>query len=246
MRISGGAVLHATPARAWRALTDPAVLTAAIPGCETLSFERPAAAHLTLTASVASTGGLYSGRAEVTDRLQPEFLVIKAALAGESGSITATLRLQLAETSDSDPATQASYEVHADVAGDLAAIGQSLLTAAATRLATQFFESIDEFLAEKPRPVPAQVEASHIPDAGVSVTAAGHAKASVPGERPQHWYSRLPAGGRAHGRRSAAAGRRNMGASATRGQGFTPGVIVGAAAGIAAAKLGTLIARRNR
>ena len=37
MKISGSSVLHASPDRVWAAITDPAVLSAVIPGCDVLT-----------------------------------------------------------------------------------------------------------------------------------------------------------------------------------------------------------------
>ena len=37
MKISGSSVLHASPDRVWAAVTDPAVLSAVIPGCDVLT-----------------------------------------------------------------------------------------------------------------------------------------------------------------------------------------------------------------
>ena len=215
MRISGGAELHAPSAQVWQALTDPDVLEQAIPGCESLEPLSPGAARLTVTAAVGATTGICTGKARVTGRNRPESLVIEAALAGEPGTITAVAHLRLAEGGDG--ATHASYEADAEVTGPLAAVGQSLLAAAAARLAAQFFESVAALLAGQPERTENAAPAHEN----------GHGRASAPDRGKDMGAGAPPAGGR-------------------RGGGFAAGFLAGTAIGIAAAKLGTLIARRNR
>ncbi|MBO0776760.1 MAG: carbon monoxide dehydrogenase, partial [Actinobacteria bacterium] len=47
MKVTGGATLHAPIAAVWAALTDPATLAQAIPGCERLTATGPDTYDLT-------------------------------------------------------------------------------------------------------------------------------------------------------------------------------------------------------
>ena len=74
MKISGSSVLHASPDRVWAAVTDPAVLSAVIPGCDVLT---PTAANtfaLTVTLGVASIKGSYTGEVSFSDLVEPSLL----------------------------------------------------------------------------------------------------------------------------------------------------------------------------
>jgi uncharacterized protein len=166
MRLTGEATLRAPAGEVWAALTTPAVLAATIPGCEDLSPATPGAAQLTLTIAVAATRATYSGTVTRLQHQPPHHLQIQTTLTGEPGTITATADIHLAED---DSATHLTYEANAEVAGALAAVGQSLLQATATRLLTQVLESLDEHLTshEEPEPAPAEPGRSPVGAAGV-------------------------------------------------------------------------------
>ncbi len=145
MRVTGSATLHAPPGRVWAALADPAVLSQAIPGCEQLARTGPGTAQLTAAVAVASTPGTYTGEMRVTGRQAPHALALAATLTGEPGNVTGTAQIRLAGDPGGD--TTLSYDAQGEVTGLLAAVGQSLLAAAATRQAAQFFAAIDTALA---------------------------------------------------------------------------------------------------
>src|SRR6516225_7547604 len=100
MKISDTATMHAPAAQVWAALTDPAVLAAAIPGCERLELASPGNWRFTLTTGVASMHGTIRGEATVPDRREQASLTIDARGAGGPGTVTATVRLALAPRAD--------------------------------------------------------------------------------------------------------------------------------------------------
>jgi hypothetical protein len=268
MRVNGSFTLNAPADQVWAVLTDPAVLAGAIPGCEGLeSGEGPT--RLIVTATVAATAAAYAVDAHVTDRRRPDSLAVALEARGEPGSVTGTLQLRLA---DSDGATQVSYEADAEAVGQLAAVGRSLLAATVRRLATRFFEALGEALTREPdlatvgavqpgvTPATAAAAGQHVAPAaavGDSATtavpqadAAAAARAGATAQaaslsdtgaaaRVAEPPAAVPVGAAPSDLAVAARQRRP-------GQGFTPGVLVGAAIGVAAAKLGSFLARRNR
>jgi hypothetical protein len=210
MRVNGSFTLNAPVGQVWAALTDPAVLAGAIPGCEGIErADEPA--RLTVMATVAATTAAYAVDAQVTDRRQPDSVTVALEARGEPGALTGTLQLQLA---DSEGATRVSYEADAEATGQLAAVGRSLLAATVKRLATRFLEALDEVLTREP--VEAASPAARVAEAPAAVPMCPAAPEPMVAVR-----QRMP------------------------GQGFTPGVLVGAAIGVAAAKLGSLLARRR-
>ena len=66
MKISGSAVLHATPDKVWAAITDPTVLAGVIPGCQTLTDLGDHRFGLGITLGVASIKGSYSGEVSLS------------------------------------------------------------------------------------------------------------------------------------------------------------------------------------
>jgi uncharacterized protein len=228
MRVDTSFTLHAPAEQVWAALTDPAVLTGAIPGCE--RFEPgDGPARLAVTAAVAATTATYTVAGEVTGRDRPGSLVLALEANGEPGTLTGTVRLRRA---GEDGVTRLSCEAEAEATGKLAAVGQALLAATATRFATRLFEALDEQLTRAPDhdlpPAPAAAPAgpARVPPAAADPPGERSVPA-VPAAAPEAAAQRLP------------------------GRGFGPGVLAGAAIGgaalgVAAAKLGGLLARRKR
>jgi len=237
MRVDRSFTLHAPAEQVWAALTDPAVLTGAIPGCE--RFEPgDGSARLTVTTAVAATTATYTVAGQVMSRDRPGSLALALEANGEPGALTGTVHLRLA---GEDGVTRLSCEAEAEATGQLAVIGQALLAATATRFATRLFEALDEQLtSSSAQPVPAAGAPSAA--AAAPPTAAGRPPTGLPPAA-----SAVPAPAAAGGTTPAPAPA-PAAAHPPRlpGGSFGPGVLVGAAIGVAAAKLGGLLARRKR
>ncbi len=144
MKISGSSVLHASPDRVWAAVTDPAVLSAVIPGCDVLT---PTAANtfaLTVTLGVASIKGSYSGEVSFSDLVEPSSLTMRATGSGGPGTIDTTVAVAL--TGLSDGSTRVDYDADAMVGGMVGGVGQRVLAGVAKKTAGLFFAAIDEVL----------------------------------------------------------------------------------------------------
>jgi carbon monoxide dehydrogenase subunit G len=236
MRVDRSFTLHAPAEQVWAALTDPAALTGAIPGCE--RFEPgDGSARLTVTAAVAATTATYTVAGHVTSRDRPGSLALALEANGEPGALTGTVHLRLA---GEDGVTRLSCEAEAETTGQLAAIGQALLAAAATRFAARLFEALDEQLTSPPaEPVPA----TDGPSAAADVPSTAAEPPPAPTGLPFAATVVPPA---ATDQPPAPAPARAAHLTRLPGQGFAPGVLVGAAIGIAATKLGSVLARRKR
>jgi uncharacterized protein len=144
MKISGSSVLHASPDRVWAAVTDPAVLSAVIPGCDVLT---PTAANtfaLTVTLGVASIKGSYSGEVWFSDLVEPSSLTMRATGSGGPGTIDTTVAVLL--TPLGDGSTRLDYDADAMVGGMVGGVGQRVLAGVAKKTAGLFFAAIDEVL----------------------------------------------------------------------------------------------------
>jgi carbon monoxide dehydrogenase subunit G len=144
MKISDTATVHAPATEVWAALTDPAVLAAAIPGCELLEPTGPGSWRFTLTARVASIDGTLAGDATITHRQERTSVTLSASGAGGPGTVTATIRITL--TPGADGTTDLSYDADAAIGGQLAGVGQRMLASAATRMAGQFASALGQIL----------------------------------------------------------------------------------------------------
>jgi carbon monoxide dehydrogenase subunit G len=145
MRLTGTAILHAPPGQAWAALTDPAVLAAAIPGCSRLAPSGPDAYEFAIEAGAGTVHGTYSGEVRLFDRNEPQSFRLAATGSGAPGTVSIGVRFRLAAA---DAGTELAYDANGEVGGLLAAVGQRLITALAQRMTADFFSSVDAQLQE--------------------------------------------------------------------------------------------------
>jgi uncharacterized protein len=152
MNVSGSAVLHAPRDRVWAALQDPAVLVRTIPGCQQLEQVGPDFYRATVTAGVASIKGTYSGEVRLSDQAEPDSLVLHASGAGAPGTVSADVRVNLADVDGG--ATRLDYDADAVVGGVIGGVGQRMLVGVARKTAGEFFAAVDDVLTGRAERVP--------------------------------------------------------------------------------------------
>lgn len=171
MKVAGSHTLAAEPSRVWDALLDPAVLAAALPGCQRLEVTGPDSYAATVEAGVASISGTYDATVEVSDRLHGEAYTLRAVGAGAPGTVDATARVTLLGEGDG---TIVSYEADAVVGGTVAAVGQRVMTTVAKRTAGEFFGNVDDVIAGR-----RSMATAGAADVGSAVAAPGTTAAPV-------------------------------------------------------------------
>jgi carbon monoxide dehydrogenase subunit G len=145
MKISGTATLKAPPQQVWDAFHDPEVLARCLPGCETLTPVGPDEYAMTVTAGVAAIKGTYDGKVALRDPRHPEQFTLKANGAGGPGTVDADVVVRLAPSSVGG--TELSYDADAAVGGMIGGVGQRMLAGVTRKMATQFFEAVDDDIA---------------------------------------------------------------------------------------------------
>jgi carbon monoxide dehydrogenase subunit G len=154
MKVSGTSTLKADPDTLWKALNDPAVLVATIPGCQRLEALGGDTFAMTVAAGVGSIKGVYDGQYSIADQGEPGTYLMRARGAGAAGTIDATVAVRLQEAEGDSGGTLLSYDADAVVGGMIGGVGQRMLTGVSKRMATEFFGNIDRHLAgERPRVV---------------------------------------------------------------------------------------------
>jgi carbon monoxide dehydrogenase subunit G len=146
VRITGTARLNAPRDDVWRALNDPAVLVRTIPGCLQLEEVGPDAYRMTISAGVASIKGTYQGDVTLSDQQQPGSFVLRASGAGAPGTVSADVKVSLAEH---DGMTQLDYDADAVVGGMIGGVGQRVLSGVARKTAGEFFAAVEDVLTGK-------------------------------------------------------------------------------------------------
>jgi len=151
------------PGIGWWALTDPAALARALPGCRSVTAGGDGTLSIVTNLSVASVQGLWSGTATYVDG---DTVHIKGS--GAPGTLDLVVR--------SNP-LRTTLTVEGDVGGPLATVGSSVLAAAAQRLA----ETLVANMAADPSVAPdaAGTSPSPAPDPGPAIRQRGPAGAAA-------------------------------------------------------------------
>ena len=144
MKVSGTELMHAPPSTVWAALTDPAVLVDAIPGCQRLERAGQDSYRFTIEAGLASLRGVYTGDVTLSDQRQPGSFRLTATATGGPGTVSLSVRFRLTGTGEAS--TELAYDADGEVSGMLASAGQRLVASVARRMAGEFFSSVDNHL----------------------------------------------------------------------------------------------------
>ena len=125
MKVSGTSTLTAARPEVFRALNDPAVLVASIPGCRRLEMLGVDAYAMTVAAGVGSIKGVYDGQVRLSDHEEPSSFRMHAQGAGAPGTIGAEVLVRLADVDGGG--TALTYEAEATVGGMIGGVGQRML-----------------------------------------------------------------------------------------------------------------------
>lgn len=137
MEMSGEYRIPASRDEVWRALNDPEVLKACIPGCEALTRTAENAVSATIAAKVGPVQATFIVRLSFFDVHPPERCTIRGeAKGGVAGFATGRSDVRLAEDGE---ATILSYEASGEVGGKLAQLGPRLIDTTTKKIADEFF-----------------------------------------------------------------------------------------------------------
>jgi carbon monoxide dehydrogenase subunit G len=158
MEMKGARVVPTDIDTTWRALNDPEVLRACIPGCESIDRVSDTEYRLVMTARVGPVSAKFSGQLALADIVAPRSYTLKfEGKGGAAGFANGTAKVEL---SRADGGTRIDYAVNAQVGGKLAQIGSRLIDGAAAKVADDFFA---RFVARAGSGPPAAAEAAAAP-----------------------------------------------------------------------------------
>ena len=126
----------------WQALNDPAVLRAAIPGCQSLDSDGADHFSAVVEVKIGPIGARFKGAVGLSDIVPNEgYTLTGEGSGGIAGSAKGRARVRL---SDAEGGTLVSYEVDAEVGGRMAQLGGPIIDATAKQLAGKFFSRFGE------------------------------------------------------------------------------------------------------
>ncbi len=140
MKLDGEFVFDASVQEVWDALFDPAVLAAALPGCEKL--ERVDGAYVgELKVKIGPIQGKFTGKVDLLDLVEPRSYRMTVDGRGPQGFVKATASIALAAEGTG---TRIRYESEAQVGGKVASVGQRLVETSARAIVKQSLEGLHE------------------------------------------------------------------------------------------------------
>lgn len=145
MELKGERIIAAEQDRVWRALRNPQVLQACVPGCESIEQRSESAYDVLMIAAVGPVKAKFKGTLSVTD-VEPG-RVYELSFEGQGGIAGFAKGGARVELDTVFEGTRLTYLTHASVGGKIAQVGSRLVDGAAKKLAESFFEKLQEQLA---------------------------------------------------------------------------------------------------
>ena len=143
MEMTGEQQIPASQQDTWKALNDPEVLKACVPGCESIARVNDNEYQVQMTARVGPVSAKFRGRLSIFDVNAPDSYSL--AFEGQGGAAGfAKGAAQVKLSPEGNDQTRLAYEVKANVGGKLAQIGSRLVDAAAKKVADEFFRNFNE------------------------------------------------------------------------------------------------------
>jgi uncharacterized protein len=170
MEMTGERRIAAPRQRVWEALNDPAVLQAAIPGCESVERIGDDQFQAKVAVKLGPMSARFGGKVNLTNINPPVSYTISGE--GQGGAMGfAKGGADVALEEDGPGATVLRYNVKAQIGGKMAQLGARLIDSTAKSMAEQFF---DRFAAQLAPPAPVEVPFPDTPEAIAAKANAPH------------------------------------------------------------------------
>lgn len=140
MKLQGSHLFPISPTELWPLITDPASLTAVLPGCQTLTPIAENEYQGRLNIAYGPMAGRYTGNLSLSAVVENDGYTFAFTAQSKTGSIEGNGRLQL-QPQDSN-STLLSYEGEAKVGGQLVNHATPLLETTARSLIRQSLENL--------------------------------------------------------------------------------------------------------
>jgi uncharacterized protein len=147
---------HAVPAPAdhvWKALTNPEMLKACIPGCDSIEPDGENAYRMAMAAHVGPVTARFSGKMRMSEiEVARAYTLRFEGTGGVAGFVNGEARVMLTPSAGGG-GTTLTYVAKAQVGGRLAQVGSRLIDGAARKLTDDFFSRfVGEFESKAPAP----------------------------------------------------------------------------------------------
>jgi uncharacterized protein len=138
MKMSGEEIIAAPIESVWKALNDPKILQACIPGCETIKQNSPTDLEARVVIKLGPVKAGFNGKVTLSDLNPPHgYRISGKGEGGFAGFAEGGATVKLESVPEG---TKMTYDVDAQVGGKLAMLGSRLIDSTAQSLAGTFFE----------------------------------------------------------------------------------------------------------
>jgi len=143
VRVEGNETIGVSRVDTWRGVNDPEVLKACMPGVTRLDETRPDHFEATLELKLPAIHGRFDGRIDIVERTEPDRLKLHIEAKGGAGFVNGEAELHLEEV---EAGTFLRYVADVQVGGQIARLGQRMISGVTKEMAGQFFESLERVL----------------------------------------------------------------------------------------------------
>ncbi len=141
MKLSGSYEFNATPEKVWQTLTDPASLSACIPGCETLEEVSKDEYKATVTIAMGPIRSKFNAKVKMTDMKPFESYSLIIEGNGPSGFVRGESQVKLTENNGK---TTVDVESESSSGGLLARVGQRMMESFSRNMMDRFFTCLQK------------------------------------------------------------------------------------------------------
>src|SRR3954469_17674410 len=145
MEMTGEQLIAVPQADVWRALNDPEILKACIPGCESIEKTSENEYRIAMTAAVGPVKAKFSGKLVLSDLQPPNSYSL--AFEGSGGAAGFGKGGAHVSLQPDGAGTRLSYTAKASVGGKLAQVGSRLIDGVAKKMADDFFTAFNRKVA---------------------------------------------------------------------------------------------------
>ncbi|MFM0204135.1 carbon monoxide dehydrogenase subunit G [Paraburkholderia fungorum] len=153
MKLADQCILPAPPEAVWRALNDPAVLEACLPGCKSLAMLDERHFESTVQIRVGPVAATFKSNVALSDLDPPRaYTIVGTGNAGAVGFAKVTARVQLEPEGET---TVLAYDADVEIGGKLMSVGSRLIQSAAGKNLDAFFGALKAHIEKEAAPAAA-------------------------------------------------------------------------------------------
>ena len=141
MKLNGSHKFKANSWQVFNAILNPAVLQLCIPGCKSVEYVDPTSLRASITTPLPGLKGPYRAVISISQRQEPNVLVLQVNRQGTGGSINAVSQIIIQDEQDGALLT---YDATADLAGPIAIANNPIGQGITKNSLKSFFAKLDQ------------------------------------------------------------------------------------------------------